>query len=244
MKKAYVKVKPKSVKKSWGALYIAAATFSAVLCAVVFSFVLKPSDDFKKDIKIDVTEVTPEEIAQVSESIEITVPKEPEIEKAPTEEVPEPKPEVVEPDSGEVEQVGIFGEELRLLLPVKGEIINEYSGTKPVKSKTTGEWRVHSGIDIKAPSGSGVACPADGKVLACEDNKLTGKTVSIDHGNGYVSTLYNLQSINVENGQKLKEGEIVGTVGNSAAQEMKEDPHVHFEVKKNGKFINPKDIMK
>lgn len=244
MKKAYVKVKPKSVKKSWGALYIAAATFSAVLCAVVFSFVLKPSDEITKDIKIDITEVTPEEIAQVSEPMEITVPKEPEIEKTPIEEVPEPKPEVVEPKKDEAEQVGIFGENIRFYIPAKGEIINEYSGGKPVKSKTTGEWRVHSGIDIKAPLGSEVMCPADGVVIICEDNKLTGKTVSLDHGNGYVSTLYNLQNINVENGQKLKEGEIVGTVGNSAAQEMKEEPHVHFEVKKNGKFINPKDIMK
>ena len=244
MKKAYVKVKPKSVKKSWGALYIAAAVFSAVLCAVVFSFVLKPSEDLKKDIKIDVTEVTPEEIAQVSESIEITVPKEPEIEKVPIEEVSEPKPEVVEPEHSEVEQVGMFGEDLRLMLPVKGEIINEYSGGKPVKSKTTGEWRVHSGIDIKAPLGSDVFCPADGIVVLCADNKLTGKTVSIDHGNGYISTLYNLQNINVQNGQRLKEGEVVGTVGNSAVQEMKEDPHVHFEVKKNGKYINPNDIMK
>ena len=244
MKKAYVKVKPKSVKKSWGALYIAAAVFGAVLCAVVFSFVLKPSDDLKDDIKIDISEVTPEEIAQVSEPIEITVPKEPEIKNEPIEEVKEPKTDVVEPKPEEVEQVGIFGADVRFSFPVKGEIVNDYSGSKPVKSKTTGEWRVHSGIDIKAPSGSGVCCPADGVVIVCEDNKLTGKTVSIDHGNGHVSTVYNLQSINVESGQKIKEGEIIGTVGNTAVQEMKEEPHVHFEIKKNGKFINPKDVLK
>lgn len=238
MKKAYVKVKPKSAKKSSGYIYIVAAVLSAVLCAVIFSFVLKPDLDMTKDVKIDLTEVTPEEIAQVSEPVEIVVPQETEVEP------PVPQKEVEEPDKEEAEQVAGFGKNVRFLLPVNGKIINEYSGTKPVKSKTTGDWQVHSGIDIKAPMGSDVLCPADGTVILCENNKLTGQTVAIEHGGGFVSTLYNMQDIRVDNGQKLKEGDVIGTVGNSALKESAEDPHVHFELKKNGSYVNPKDFMK
>lgn len=238
MKKAYVKVKPKSTKKSSGYIYIVAAVLSAVLCAVVFSFVLKPDLDMKDDVKIDLTEVTPEEIAQVSEPIEIVVPQKTEIAQAP------PEKEVVAPKAEEAEQVASLGGNLKFLVPAKGEIINEYSGTKPVKSKTTGDWQVHSGIDIKAPMGSDVVCPADGVVILCENNKLTGQTVAIEHSGGFVSTLYNMQDIHVNNGQKLKEGDVIGTVGNSALKESAEEPHVHFELKKNGSYVNPKDFMK
>ena len=127
---------------------------------------------------------------------------------------------------------------------IKGEIINEFSGTKPVKSKTMGDWRVHSGIDIKGKSGIDVKCPADGKVLEAKDDSLTGKTVTVDHGNGYVTTLYNLGKMNVKKGQQVKEGDVLGTVGISAPVEAAEDAHVHFEMKKDGKYVDPQEYVK
>ena len=236
MKKAYVKVKPKKTKKAAGIAYIVATVAGAAVCAVVFSFVLRPDTDIIEDMEIDLSEVTAEEIAQVSEPMVIEVEKEPEPEKIEPE--PTKPPEETEPTAkNETTQV-------QLIMPVSGEIINEYSASKPVKSKTMGDWRVHSGIDIKAPSGTVVAAPAKGKVIASGEDKLTGKTVSIDHGNGIVSTLYNLSQINVEAGEQVEKGETVGTVGTSAPTESADDPHVHFEVKKDGKYVNPKEYIK
>lgn len=240
MKKAYVKVKPKSTKKSYGKAYIVAAIASALLCAVIFSSVLMPDKEIGEDIKIDITGVTPEEIAQVSEPLEIEVPVTTEIVKEPEREIEVPKEEPIK-----AEEAGIFNNaDVKLMMPVSGEIISGYSGSKPVKSKTMGDWRVHSGIDIKADAGTKVKAPSDGKVVVAGNNKLTGNTVSIDHGNGFVSTIYNLESINVQQGDSVKEGDVIGTVGNSAPLESMDEPHAHFELKKDGLYVNPQEFIK
>lgn len=234
MKKAYVKVKPKSVKKTSGRPYIIATVISAALCAFTLSFFLKGDEVPPPVTKTEVIEVTPEEITQVSEPVEIEVKKEPEVEK-------EKVSEVVQPKQEEAKEVVKQNEEPKFVMPIKGEIINEFSGTKPVKSKTMGDWRVHSGVDIRGKSGIDVKCPADGKVIEARDDSLTGKTVTVDHGKGYVTTVYNLGKISVKKGQQVKTGDVLGTVGISAPVEAAEEAHVHFEMKKDGKYVNPQD---
>ena len=237
MKKVNARIKPKSIKRSSGKAYIVAATVSAVLCATLFSFMLKPGDELPQEVEIDVTEIKPEEIAQVSEPIEIEVPSTTEIVKAPEPEIDEPQTEVIE--------TGIFGSEnIKIMMPVSGEIINDYSGSKPVKSKTMGDWRVHSGIDIGCSAGSEVKAPHSGKVIALANNKLTGNTLSIDYGNGFVSTLYSLDRINVSVGDEIEKGDVLGIVGNNSPLEANEDLHLHFELKKDGNFVNPIDYVK
>ena len=231
MKKAYVKVKPKSVKKTLVRPYIIVTVISAALCAFALSYITKPDEVPDNTTQIDISQVTPEEIAQVSEPVEIVVEKEPEITKTETKEIPQ--------SEEKAEEVAARVSEPEFALPVKGEVINEFSGSKPVKSKTMGDWRVHSGIDIKAKSGIEVKCPADGKVTVAKDDSLTGKTVTVDHGEGYVTTVYNLGTISVKKGQQVKAGEVLGTVGISAPVEAAEDAHVHFEMKKAGKYVNP-----
>ena len=236
MKRAYIRVKPKSAKRATGKAYIVATVLSATVCAFVFSFLFSPKDDVSKEIKIDVPNVTPEEIAQVSEPVEIEVPITKEIEK-------EPKVEVAEPEK--VQETGIFtNEEIKISKPKDGEVLIGFSGGKPVKSETMGDWRVHSGIDILGALGDKVKAPFKGEVISAENNKLTGNTVVIDHKNGYVSTLYNLQNISVSKGEKVEEGQVIGTVGNSAPLEAALAPHVHFEMKKDGKFVDPNNYIK
>jgi len=236
MKKAYVKVKPKSVKKTIMRPYIIATVIGAALCAFAVSYIAKPDELPDNTTKIDISQVTPEEIAQVSEPVEIVVKEEPEVTK------PEPK-EITKPEE-ETETAVSKVEETEFAMPVKGEIINEFSGSEPVKSKTMGDWRVHSGIDIKAKSGIDVKCPADGKVTEAKDDSLTGKTVTVDHGKGYVTTVYNLGKISVKKGQQVKKGDVLGVVGISAPVEAAEDAHVHFEMKKDGKFVDPMEYAK
>ena len=242
MKKVYVKARPKNVKKSPAKAYIIAVSLSAILCAAVFSLILKPGDELTKDIKIEIEDASPEEIAQVSEPLEIEVPITKEIEETPKVEVVEPQTESEKTQS--VQTGGFTAEEVKFMMPVTGEIINDYSSSRPVKSKTTGEWRTHNGIDIKAPSGENVKAPSDGKVIISENNKLTGNAISIEHKDGFVSTLYNLGSISVSAGSKVSAGDVVGTVGNSALLENSDEAHVHFELKKDKKIVNPKEYIK
>jgi murein DD-endopeptidase MepM/ murein hydrolase activator NlpD len=63
-----------------------------------------------------------------------------------------------------------------------------------------------------------------------------GSYVVIEHSNGYRSRYAHLSEINVRYGQKVKQGEIIGTVGTSGSSVA---PHIHYEVLRNGKVINP-----
>ena len=74
--------------------------------------------------------------------------------------------------------------------------------------------RPHYGIDFHAPEGTPVKAMMDGEVTLAEDNMyFTGGTIIFDHGHG-VSTLYmHMKDINVKVGQKIKQGQIVGTLG-------------------------------
>ena len=84
----------------------------------------------------------------------------------------------------------------------------------------------------------------DGKVKTVSENAVDGKNVTIEHKDGFVSHLCSLGSVNVSVGQAVKEGEQIGTCGNTAASEKYDVPYVHFELKKNGKIVNPHNHTK
>ncbi len=243
MKKAYVKAKDNSVKSILKRPYIAATIIGAAICAVVLSVSVP---------KEPVPEESTEQLAvqESAETVEPTVPPTA-IPKPNPEIIVTPKPEVTQPKKSEtaVEEtvsVGLFGEEKDFVMikPAEGNVIKPHSAGKPVKSKTMGDWRVHNGMDIKAEAGTEVFAPADGEVIRADMDALTGATISIDHGNGRVSTVYNLENADgVAVGQKVKSGDKIGAAGATAKCEMLEDPHIHFEVTVNGAYVNPEDMI-
>ncbi len=238
MKKAYVKQKDKSAISILKRPYIAATVIGASLCAVVLSLsVPREKTDFETEkLTAPVVTETPTPEVETPKKQEVTVP----------EQTPEKPTEPVAKQE-EALSVGLFSgdKEVRMIKPTEGSVTKAYSEGKPVKSKTMGDWRAHNGIDIAAEQGSEIAAPADGKIVRAEMDPLTGYTVSVDHGNGTVSTLYNLaQEERVTVGQKVKAGDIVGTAGNTAKTEMLEDAHVHVEVTKDGVYVNPESLWK
>lgn len=131
-----------------------------------------------------------------------------------------------------------------LSMPVEGEVLNEFSNGELVKSGTTGAWQTHNGVDIKAAAGDTVTAAADGTVSAVENDPLWGVTVSVDHGNGVVTRYCSLNAdVAVQAGQEVSSGEEIGSVGQTADIESKEEPHLHFEAVKNGSYVNPMDLM-
>jgi murein DD-endopeptidase MepM/ murein hydrolase activator NlpD len=100
--------------------------------------------------------------------------------------------------------------------------------------KTT---KFHAGLDFAAPQGSPVYATADGVVdLAGNTGNGFGNHVVINHGFSYETLFGHLVRIKVRSGQKVRRGEVIGWVGSTGKST---GPHLHYEVHKNGKEINP-----
>jgi murein DD-endopeptidase MepM/ murein hydrolase activator NlpD len=134
--------------------------------------------------------------------------------------------------------------EIEFDLPVLGKIIYDYSMDKPIYSKTLNDWRTHAGVDIGASIGTPVKASADGIVKEVKNDSRLGYTVVIDHAKSLTTVYASLgKEILVENNQKVKAGEIIGSVANSAPFEILKSPHLHFEILKDGKNEDPKEYL-
>lgn len=97
--------------------------------------------------------------------------------------------------------------------------------------------KFHYGMDFTAKRGTPIYATGDG-VVKRADNRSSGygKHIRIDHGYGYVSLYAHLYKYNVKRNQKVKRGDIIGFVGSTGRSQA---PHLHYEVFKDGKRINP-----
>lgn len=124
--------------------------------------------------------------------------------------------------------------------PLDGEVINEYSNGDLVKSKTLGYWLTHDGVDIKAELGTAVMSAGEGIVSDVYDDTRFGTCIEIDHQNGVFSYYFGLANdIEVSNGDSVVTGQKIGSVGDTAEIESKEETHLHFAMKQNGEWIDP-----
>jgi murein DD-endopeptidase MepM/ murein hydrolase activator NlpD len=104
----------------------------------------------------------------------------------------------------------------------------------------TGKINFHAGKDVQAPMGSPIYAVSDGTVTFVGSQKGYGNTIMIDHGNGTVS-LYAHQSAFAEGivvGSKVTKGQVIGYVGSTG---VSTGPHLHFELRQNGKAIDVSD---
>jgi murein DD-endopeptidase MepM/ murein hydrolase activator NlpD len=103
-----------------------------------------------------------------------------------------------------------------------------------------GEAKFHQGVDIAAPSGTPIRAAADGKVIFSGRVAGYGNLVEVDHGGGWV-TRYGHNAANlVGAGDQIKTGQTIGLVGNTGRAT---GPHVHFEVRRAGKAVNPDKLL-
>lgn len=135
--------------------------------------------------------------------------------------------------------------EVKFTKPVEGEISKQYAKDNLVYSATLEEWTTHLGIDIKADKTTVVKAAADGKIKSIKNDPRYGLSIIIEHQNGY-ETLYSnlLTSEFVEVGEEVKQGQSIGTVGNTATFEILDEPHLHFEITKDGECIDPNEFIK
>lgn len=98
----------------------------------------------------------------------------------------------------------------------------------------------HTGIDFAAKAGTHIYSWRDGKVTFAGWSGGYGNFIIVDHGDGFVTRYAHCSKIAVKKGQKVSQGQIigyVGTTGNSTGN------HLHFEIKVNGRFVNPRNYL-
>ncbi len=137
--------------------------------------------------------------------------------------------------------------------PYVPRVVNAYSGPIPATAaRGTGNfgwpvsgritqkfWSHHPGIDIGAPKGTPIYAADSGYVVVAgwdQERVSYGFMILIDHGNGYITRYGHLSSFNVEVGDSVKKGQLIGRVGSTGNST---GPHLHFEIIKNGERRNP-----
>ena len=97
-------------------------------------------------------------------------------------------------------------------------------------------WKFHTGIDIGCSAGKDIVAAASGKVIMSKVYGGYGNCVMIDHGGGIVTLYGHASKLLVSEGQTVKRGQTIALVGSTGRST---GPHLHFEVRKNGEYINP-----
>ena len=179
-----------------------------------------------------VTDPAPEVEVSTEEPVVETIAPE-------TVETPAVMPEV------EIDDTPVVAEIPRQLVdPLEGEVITAFSMEELVYNATLGDWRTHDGVDIAAEAGTPVLAASSGTVISVEEDPLMGTTVVIEHDGGYQTTYSNLQAEpSVAEGDTVSAGQIIGAVGDTAAAEAAQGPHLHFSVTCDGEPVDPQSFL-
>lgn len=128
--------------------------------------------------------------------------------------------------------------------PVSGETVEAFSDTELTYNAALGDWRTHNGVDLAAELGDPVSAVLDGEVLSVTDDLLLGTTITLNHGNGLMTIYANLDpDVAVQQGDTVTAGEILGSVGNTAAGESHDGAWLHFAVQQDGVAVDPADYL-
>jgi murein DD-endopeptidase MepM/ murein hydrolase activator NlpD len=119
------------------------------------------------------------------------------------------------------------------ITPVRGVLTSGYGyRADPI----TGNRTFHRGIDLSTSPGQPIYAPADGVVVLAERAGRLGNSISLSHGFGYSTRFGHLSKIVIEAGQKVTRGDVIGFVGNTGRTT---GYHLHYEIKLDGKPVNP-----
>jgi murein DD-endopeptidase MepM/ murein hydrolase activator NlpD len=123
--------------------------------------------------------------------------------------------------------------------PVTQGWISSYFGHRT--DPFTGRNAHHKGIDFAGPAGSEVVAVASGVVTYAKDRFGYGKTVEINHGNGYVTRYAHNQRALVQPGETVQKGQAIALMGSTGRST---GPHLHFEVLRNGRAVDPMSFVR
>lgn len=120
----------------------------------------------------------------------------------------------------------------------------EHSGENLIFNSTLKQFQTHNGIDFKAEAGADVYAVYDGVIESVTGDVLNGTVVVIKHNDDLKTTYRSLDGdVNVKVGDKVRQGDVIGTVSDSAFNEILEGAHIHLEVSYKGDAVDPADYL-
>ncbi len=121
--------------------------------------------------------------------------------------------------------------------PIKNENLTRMASGYGMRMHPILKYRkMHNGMDFTAKKGTDVFATGDATVKKARRSRGFGNLIILDHGFGYETYYAHLSAFEVREGQKVKRGEVIGKVGNTG---LSTGAHLHYEVHKNGKVVNP-----
>ncbi|MCL2372111.1 MAG: M23 family metallopeptidase [Defluviitaleaceae bacterium] len=158
----------------------------------------------------------------------------------PPEPPPEPTPEaVVQPET-----FTAFEEGDSMLWPVDGDIVMEFSMTSLIYDQTLDQFRTNDHLRISAEEGDPVRAAADGKVVAIGRESRRGHYITIDHGNGWLTTYGQLMANPlVAKGEIVRSGQVIGGIGRQTMFTSLDGSHLHLQVTHNDQPVNPHVLL-
>lgn len=154
------------------------------------------------------------------------------------------EPEDTEAIATTVQPILDFGEEDKLVWPIVGDILINYSMDKSIYFPTLDQYKYHPAIVISATVGESIAAAAEGRVVSVSYDRELGNTVVMDLGNQYELTYGQLDNVTVSEGSYVVTGDIIGSVASPTKYYSTEGANVYFKLTKDGEPVNPLTKLK
>ncbi|MDQ0258093.1 murein DD-endopeptidase MepM/ murein hydrolase activator NlpD [Evansella vedderi] len=151
-------------------------------------------------------------------------------------EMKEEIPELMERFEETLERFLAYEEQLRTIptfIPAEGRISSHFGNRKDPFTRWTA---FHSGTDIAAPLNTPIYAAADGRVTLAGWHGGYGNTIKIDHYGTYETLYAHLNKIEVEHGDEVKKGDVIGRMGTTGRST---GVHLHYEIKRKGEYVDP-----
>lgn len=132
-----------------------------------------------------------------------------------------------------------FSEEDRLLWPVVGNILINYSMDSPVYFSTLEQYKYHPAIVIQGKEGQNIMAAARGRVTKIEKTEELGNVITMELGNGYEVIYGQLGNLQVKEGDLVEQGAYIADIAKTTKYYSVEGDNVYFAVKKDGQPVNP-----
>lgn len=158
-------------------------------------------------------------------------------------EITTPEDIIEESPSATSQRVLSFSENDTLIWPVDGNVLLNYSMDKTVYFSTLDQYKYNPALIISGEVGDEVLAAAEGEVVSVTENAQTGTTVTVDLGDGYQAVYGQLKEVQVEIGDRMQQGDLLGYLNEPTKYYSVEGCNLYFQLLKSGKPQNPMEYL-